>query len=139
MRKLNKILAMLAVVTMLVSMVSIAAVAEDVYREPHYDHRVYDELANTQSTGWFAKILKDKFNVEMNIISTNLDPNAWQTRMAAGELGDLVIIGDMGDHLITAINANLLTGLERAGSCAVRQHQQLYTGLPLRKSFPTSS
>ena len=107
MRKLNKILAMLAVVTMLVSMVSIAAVAEDVYREP-ITITVYDELANTQSTGWFAKILKDKFNVEMNIISTNLDPNAWQTRMAAGELGDLVIIGDMGDHLITAINANLL-------------------------------
>ena len=44
----------------------------------------------------------------MNIISTNLDENAWQTRMAAGELGDLVIFGDMGDHLISAMNANLL-------------------------------
>jgi putative aldouronate transport system substrate-binding protein len=107
MRKLNKILAMLAVVTMLMSLVTVVAVAEDTYREP-ITITVFDELANQQSTGWFAKILKDKFNVEMNIISTNLDQNAWQTRMAAGELGDLVIFGDTGDHLISAINANLV-------------------------------
>jgi len=109
MRKLNKILAMLAVVTMLMSLVTVVAVAEDVYREP-ITLTVYDELANQQSTGWFAKILKDKFNVELNIISTNLDTNAWQTRMAAGDLGDLLIFGEVNksDHLASAVEANLI-------------------------------
>ncbi len=108
MRKLSKVLALLVAVAMLMSMVTIAAVAEDdTYREP-ITLTVFDELANQQSTGWFAKILKDRFNIELNIISTNLDSTAWQTRMAAGDLGDLVIFGDMGDHLISAIKGNLL-------------------------------
>ncbi|HPF87749.1 MAG TPA: hypothetical protein PK537_06810 [Candidatus Limiplasma sp.] len=108
MRKLSKILGLLTAVAMLMSMMTVAAFAEeDVYREP-ITITVFDELANQQSSGWFAEILKDKFNVELNIISTNLDENAWQTRMAAGELGDLILFGDMSDHLIAAMNANLL-------------------------------
>jgi len=107
MRKLHKIFAMLTVVTMLMSLVTVVATAESTYREP-ITITVFDELANQQSTGWFAKILKDKFNVELNIISTNLDQNAWQTRMAAGDLGDLVILGDMGEHLVSALNGNML-------------------------------
>ncbi len=110
MRKLSKVLSILVALAMLVSMTTIAAVAEgksDTYREP-ITLTVFDELANQQSTGWFAKLLKDKFNIELNIISTNLDPNAWQTRMASGDLGDLVIFGDTGDHFISAIKGNML-------------------------------
>ena len=53
MRKLNKILAMLAVVTMLMSLVTVVAVAEDVYREP-ITLTVYDELANQPVDCWLA-------------------------------------------------------------------------------------
>ncbi len=108
MQKLGKVLAMLVALAMLMSMVTVAAVAEDeTYREP-ITLTVFDELANQQSAGWFAKILKDKFNIELNIISTNLDATAWQTRMAAGDLGDLILLGDMGDHLISAVKGNML-------------------------------
>lgn len=108
MRKLSKLVALLVTMAMLLSMVNVLAVAEaDTYREP-IEITVYDELANQQMTGWFAKIIKDKFNITMKIVSTNLDENAWQTSMAAGDLGDLVIFGDTGDHLVNAIKANLL-------------------------------
>ena len=35
---------------------------------------VYDEFANYQGiqSGWFAKIIKDKFNMELNIIAPNV-------------------------------------------------------------------
>ena len=58
---------------------------------------VYDEFANYQGvqSGWFAKIVKDKFNMELNIIAPNVaggGQTLYQTRSAAGELGDLVFV-----------------------------------------------
>ena len=42
-------------------------------------------------SGWFAKIVKDKFNLEINIIAPNISGDAvYQTRAAAGELGDII-------------------------------------------------
>ena len=39
----------------------------------------------------FAKIVKDKFNLEINIIAPNISGDAvYQTRAAAGELGDII-------------------------------------------------
>ncbi len=110
MRKLSKFLAMLLSLALILSMSGTAALAQaETYREP-ITITVFDELANFagEQVGWFAKEIKDRFNITMNIISTNLDQNAYQTRMAAGDLGDLVIFGDTGDHLVSAINGNLL-------------------------------
>ncbi len=45
--------------------------------------------------GWFAKIVKDKFNIELNIIAPNVaggGDTLYQTRSAEGNLGDIVII-----------------------------------------------
>lgn len=58
---------------------------------------VYDSVANYMGIqkGWFAKIVKDKFNIELNIIAPNVAGNGdtlYQTRTAAGDLGDLIII-----------------------------------------------
>ena len=55
---------------------------------------VFDGLANYQGiqSGWFAKVVKDKFNMELNIIAPNVSGGGdtmYQTRSAAGELGDL--------------------------------------------------
>lgn len=45
--------------------------------------------------GWFGKIVKDKFNIELNIIAPNVaggGDTLYQTRSAEGNLGDIVII-----------------------------------------------
>lgn len=45
--------------------------------------------------GWFGKIIKDKFNIELNIIAPNVaggGDTLYQTRSAEGNLGDIVII-----------------------------------------------
>lgn len=58
---------------------------------------VYDEFANYQGiqSGWFAKVVKDRFNMELNIIAPNVTGGGdtlYQTRAAAGKLGDLVLV-----------------------------------------------
>ncbi len=69
---------------------------------------VYSQTANYsgQLTGWFAQVLKEKFNVTINVI-----PDAdgvYDTRMEAGDLGDIVIWGTNGDDYLNAIDAGLL-------------------------------
>lgn len=58
---------------------------------------VYDEFANYQGiqSGWFAKVVKDRFNMELNIIAPNVrggGDTLYQTRAATGNLGDLILI-----------------------------------------------
>lgn len=62
-------------------------------------------------TGWFAKVVKDKFNMELNIISPNVSGGGdtlFITRSAAGNLGDLVIIGTDNARLQDCVTAGLL-------------------------------
>lgn len=72
---------------------------------------VFDSYGNYQGiqAGWYAKIVKDKFNVTLNIISPNVaggGNSLYTTRSAAGNLGDLIMIGT--DHLSDTIKAGLL-------------------------------
>ena len=67
--------------------------------EPNYDEEmtieVYDVAANYEGDqiGWFAKILKDKFNIVLNIVSPQVAGDAiYQTRTSAGNLGDIVLL-----------------------------------------------
>ncbi len=58
---------------------------------------VFSTQGNYQGiqSGWFAKIIKDKFNIELNIIAPNVaggGDTLYQTRSAEGNLGDIVII-----------------------------------------------
>ena len=74
---------------------------------------VYDEFANYQGiqSGWFAKIIKDKFNMELNIIAPNVaggGQTLYQTRSAAGELGDLVLINTSNGKLNDVVEAGLV-------------------------------
>jgi multiple sugar transport system substrate-binding protein/putative aldouronate transport system substrate-binding protein len=73
-----------------------------------YKIDVYTQLGNYAGlqVGWFAKIVKDKFNMELNIIPTA--DGVFQTRMASGKLGDLVIFGNDGAEFMDAIEANML-------------------------------
>lgn len=69
---------------------------------------VYDQLANYsgEQIGWFAKIMKDKFNVVLNIIPTG--DGVFATRMESGKLGDIVIFGNDGDEYKQAIAGEML-------------------------------
>lgn len=61
-------------------------------------------------SGWFAKVVKDKFNMELNIISSNLQggDSKFATMMASGNLGDIVIFGNDDQRYTDAIKAGLL-------------------------------
>lgn len=57
---------------------------------------VFDGLANFQGiqSGWFGKVVKDKFNMELNIIAPNVAGGRgtlFEVRAAAGNVGDLII------------------------------------------------
>ncbi len=65
---------------------------------------VFDSLANFEGiqSGWFADIVRKKFNMELNIIAPNVSSGGstlLQMRMASGNVGDLIICstgnGDM--------------------------------------------
>ena len=72
---------------------------------------VFSERANYSGlqTGWSAKILADNFGVELNIVpNTN---GAFDTRMASGDLGDIVVFGSETDYL-KAVEAGMLFNWE---------------------------
>lgn len=55
----------------------------------------FNVAANYQGIqpGWFGQILKDKFNIELNVIAPQVGGDAlYQTRTAEGNLGDLLIL-----------------------------------------------
>lgn len=77
---------------------------------------VFDGLANYQGiqSGWFGKIVKDKFNMELNLIAPNVaggGDTLFQTRSAAGELGDLIIYGADDGKLQDMVTAGLIMDL----------------------------
>lgn len=56
---------------------------------------IFDVAANYQGmqTGWFAKVVKDRFNIELNIIAPQVAGDAiYQTRASSGNLGDILIL-----------------------------------------------
>ncbi|BBF45275.1 hypothetical protein lbkm_4037 [Lachnospiraceae bacterium KM106-2] len=74
---------------------------------------VFDSLANYQGiqSGWFAKVVKDKFNMKLNIIAPNVaggGDTLYQTRSAAGNLGDLIIVGTENGRFQDMVTAGLL-------------------------------
>lgn len=77
---------------------------------------VFDSYANYQGIqgGWFGAMVKEKFNMELNIISPNVAGGGntlFQTRSAAGNLGDIVIYSAQGGHLQDLVTANLISDL----------------------------
>ena len=74
---------------------------------------VYDDFANYngEQTGWFAKVIKDKFNIKLNIIAPNVaggGDTLYQTRTAAGDLGDLILVGTTNGRLDDLIDSGLV-------------------------------
>lgn len=73
---------------------------------------VFDGLANYMGIqeGWFGKLVKDKFNMKLNIIAPNVaggGDTLYNTRVSAGDLGDLIIT-DKGQKLDELIEGGLV-------------------------------
>lgn len=71
----------------------------------------FDRPANYQGIqgGWFGKIVKDKFNLEVNIIAPNIaggGETLYQTRTASGFLGDLIVV--QKSQLADCVKAGLI-------------------------------
>lgn len=79
---------------------------------------VFDSPANYQGiqSGWFAKIVKDKFNMELNIIAPNVaggGDTLYEIRSAAGDLGDLIILDAGNGKLQDAVTAGILMDMSQ--------------------------
>ena len=109
---MKKILSLVLALMMLLSALPMAAMAED-YREP-ITLTVFSQVANFagEQPGWFGKELKDRFNVTLKIISSNVDTNAFTAGMSAEELGDIINWGNLGEEFFDALNAELIYDLD---------------------------
>ena len=90
---MKKLLSVLLTIAMLLSLVSVSAMAEGEKELLVID--VYDDAANLNGpqTGWFAKLIKDKFNIELNIIASQVVGNTvYATRSQEGNLGDILVV-----------------------------------------------
>lgn len=79
---------------------------------------VYSSQANYQGiqSGWFGKIVEEKFNMKLNIIAPNVagtGDRLFQTRVAAGNLADIVMISADNGRLEEVVNAGLLLDLSK--------------------------
>ena len=72
----------------------------------------FSERANYsgEQVGWAAQLLKEKFNVTLNIIPNT--GGAFATRMSSGDLGDIIVFGSEEDYQ-TACDAGLLFDWEQ--------------------------
>lgn len=82
-----------------------------------YDKFITIDMFNSQAnyqgiqSGWFGKVVKDRFNMEINIIAPNVaggGDTLFQTRSAAGFLGDIIMIGSENGRLADTVKAGLL-------------------------------
>lgn len=108
---MKKFLSFALALAMVLGMLPLTAMAEAT--EPYWEIQIYSELANYAGlqTGWFAQLLKDKFNVGVNIISASEGgSDRWATQMISRNLGDLVMLGDQNgqQHLSEAVEAGLV-------------------------------
>ncbi|MEZ3446402.1 MAG: ABC transporter substrate-binding protein [Lachnospiraceae bacterium] len=78
---------------------------------------VFDFTANYQGiqSGWFGKVVREKFNMELNIITPNITKGGdtlLNVRAAAGNIGDLIICKGVNGQLQDMVNAGLLYDME---------------------------
>ncbi|MDR1093612.1 MAG: extracellular solute-binding protein [Clostridiales bacterium] len=81
----------------------------------HVKLEVYSQLANAadDQMGFFKTLLEDRFNAEITIV--NDAGNKFDTRMANGFLGDIVVFGSNGSQYRQAIQKNMLFAWEDLG------------------------
>jgi multiple sugar transport system substrate-binding protein/putative aldouronate transport system substrate-binding protein len=89
---MKKFLSLLLTVAMLLGMCSFTVAAAE---EEPMEIVFFDDAANYngEQTGWFAKVVLDRFNIKLNIIATQvIGDEVFATRSADGDLGDIIIM-----------------------------------------------
>ena len=98
---------------------------------------IFDVAANYQGmqTGWFAKVVKDKFNIELNIIAPQVAGDSiYQLRSSSGNLGDIVLLE--ATQFQDCLEAGLIKDIsDKITGCSNlmnfdKQIKALNTGLP---------
>ena len=98
---------------------------------------IFDVAANYQGmqTGWFAKVVKDKFNIELNIIAPQVAGDSiYQLRASSGNLGDIVLLEST--QFQDCLEAGLIKDIsDKITGCSNlmkfdKQIKALNTGLP---------
>lgn len=90
-------------------------------REKYSEFIMVDVFASESNapglqSGWFGKIVKDKFNMELNVIAPNAvedGDSLFQTRVASGSVGDLLICNVGGGILKQLADAGLILDMEK--------------------------
>ena len=100
----------------------------EVSHDELYTIEMFNTYANYMGVqgGWFGKILKDKFNIELNIIAPQVagtGDTLYQTRSAAGNLGDIII--QPKARMVDCYQAGLLANMSPTWRTA-----------PICRSFP---
>ena len=90
------------------------AAPAEISHDEEYAVEFYDSYANYmgEMTGWYAKIVKDKFNLTFNLICPNIagtGDQLYNTRTAAGNLGDLIV--QIKTRMIDCYNVGLLASM----------------------------
>ena len=83
---MKRFLSVLLTLTLLLGMVTVSAMAEG---EAPITITVYDAAANYHGIqkGWFAKVVKDRFNIELDIIAPQVaGQEIYATRAEEGDL-----------------------------------------------------
>lgn len=105
MKKMKRILALMLAVVMTGGLLTGCG---GTAKEDYITLTIYSQLANYsgEMQGWFAQILKDKFNVVVNLIPDG--DGVYETRMEAQDLGDIIVFGADGKKYMQAVEAGLL-------------------------------
>ena len=113
---MKRLLSVLLTIAMLLSLVSVSAMAEEAPTVITF----YDEAANYHGTqtGWFAKVVKDRFNIELNIIAPQVVGNEVYTTRSMDEvegLGDIVIVDK--SKVKTLVAEGLIRPIDEIAGC----------------------
>lgn len=106
MKGFTRVLSLMLILTLVVLPLSLAGCKSGSNSKKPITLTVYSQRANYsgEQTGWFAKVMLDKFNVKLNIV--NDADGVFVTRMESGDLGDIVILSE--NDYIEAIDKGLL-------------------------------
>lgn len=111
---MKKLLALILSAVLLCGILPVASLAETVVDRdaPTITLDVYSQLANYSGiqAGWSSYLLLDKFNIKINIIPDQ--DGTYETRVASGNLGDIVVWGANGDDYKNAVDKGLLLDWE---------------------------
>ncbi len=140
---MKRFLSLLLTVIMVIPMLSAVAMAEEAPMVIDF----YDDAANYHGiqTGWFAKVVKDRFNIELNIIAPQVaGESVYATRAADGNLGDVLImdkskfvncieaglVKDISDRVLEIENLKPFHQQIEAYNASLNKGEGVYYGIP---------